>query len=180
MPFFKSLPPKAGIGEILRLNPDVRRPMAELGRVIMRGDSQLTAADREVIAAYVSGLNGCDYCRGGHAEIAVHLGIDRGLFDKLLDDIETAPVESKFKPILRFVKKLTLEPRTIGQGDVDEVLAAGWSERALSDAILVCARFSFMNRLALGHGLDPNAEDFAERAKIMPYQHGDKPRRKPD
>ena len=176
MPFFRSLPPKSGIGEVLRLNPDVRRPMAELGRVIMRGDSALSAAEREVIASYVSGLNGCDYCLGGHAEIAVNLGIDRALFDKLLDDVETAPVEPKFKAILRFAKKLTLEPRAIKQADVDQVLAAGWSERALSDAILVCARFSFMNRLAMGHGLDPIAEDFAERAKIMPYQNHDKPR----
>lgn len=176
MPFFSSLRAKAGIGDVLKLNPDVRRPMAEMGRAIMRGDSPLTAADREVIASYVSGLNGCDYCLGGHAEIAVNLGIDRGLFDKLLDDVETAPVEAKFKPILRFVKKLTLEPRTIKQADVDDVLAAGWSERALHDAILVCARFSFMNRLALGHGLDPIAEDFAERAKVMLYQRPDKPR----
>lgn len=177
MPFFSSLPANAGIGELNRLNHAVRRPMAQLGRIIMRGESPLTPAERELIAAYVSGLNGCEYCFGGHSQIAVNLGIDRAVFDKLFDDVEAAPVEAKLKPILRFVKKLTIEPRAVTQADADAVFAAGWSERALHDAILVCARFNFMNRLALGHGLDPVKEDFAERARIMPYQFGgDEPR----
>lgn len=172
MPFFSSLPPKAGIGELYRLNPDVRLPMAQLGRVIMRGESPLTPAERELIAAFVSGLNQCDYCFGGHSQIAVDLGIDRSVFDKLFDNIDLAPIEERLKPILRFVKKLTLEPRAMARADAEAVFAAGWSERALHDAILVCARFNFMNRLALGHGLDVVPEDFAERAKQMPYQTG--------
>lgn len=176
MPFFSSLPANAGIGQLNQLNPGVRQPMAQLGRAIMRGESPLTPAERELIAAYVSGLNGCEYCFGGHSEIAVNLGTDRAVFDKLFDDVEAAPVEAKLKPILRFVKKLTIEPRAMTQADADAVFAAGWSERALHDAILVCARFSFMNRLALGHGLDPAKEDFAERARNMPYQmNGDEP-----
>jgi uncharacterized peroxidase-related enzyme len=174
MPFFPSLPAKSNIGDLYKLNPETRQPMSQLGRVIMRGDSPLTPAERELIAAFVSGLNRCDYCFGGHSQVAVDLGIGRVVFDKLFNDIETAPLEPKLKPILRFVKKLTLEPRSVTQEDADAVFAAGWSERALHDAILVCARFAFMNRLALGHGLDPAPEDFAARATRMDYQSGSK------
>ena len=169
MTFFKSLPADAGIGELWSLNPDMRRPMNELGRAIMRGDSPLTPAQRETIAAFVSSINRCDYCFNGHAQMAVTLGVERPILDRLIDDIDTAPVDSAFKPILRFVRKLTLMPHAIGQADADEVFAAGWSERALHDAILVCCRFNFMNRLSLGHGLDPDAVSPEERVQKMGY-----------
>jgi len=47
------------------------------------------------------------------------------------------------------------------------VFAAGWDERALHDAILVCCRFNFMNRLTLGHGLDADPDLFEARARNM-------------
>lgn len=169
MPFFPSLPANAGIAELYNLNPDVRRPMHELGRAIMRGESPLTPAQRETIAAYVSSLNRCDYCFNGHSQMAVNLGVERTIIERLVDDAESAPVEEAFKPILRFVKKLTLTPHSMTQADADAVYKAGWSERALHDAILVCCRFNFMNRLSLGHGLDPVAEDPKKRAAKMGY-----------
>lgn len=169
MPFFKSLPADAGIAELWSLNPEIRRSMNELGRIIMRGESPLTPAQRETIAAYVSSINRCDYCFNGHAQMAANLGVARPVLDRLIDDIDTAPVEESFKPILRFVRKLTLTPHAMDQADADEVYAAGWSERALHDAILVCCRFNFMNRLSLGHGLDPDAVSPEERAQKMGY-----------
>jgi uncharacterized peroxidase-related enzyme len=169
MPFFPSLPRKAGIGDLWSLNPDLRQPMHELGRAIMRGESPLSPAQRETIAAYVSSLNRCDYCFNGHSQMAVNLGVERGTIERLVYDADSAPVEEAFKPILRFVKKLTLTPHVITQADADAVYEAGWPERALHDAILVCCRFNFMNRLSLGHGLDPQAESAGERARKMGY-----------
>lgn len=169
MPFFPSLPANAGIGELWELNPDLRRPMHELGRAIMRGSSPLTPAQRETIAAYVSSLNRCEYCFNGHSQMAVNLGVERATIERLVDDAESAPVEEAFKPILSYVKKLTLTPHAISQVDADAVYKAGWSERALHDAILVCCRFNFMNRLSLGHGLDPQAESADERTRKMGY-----------
>ena len=80
-----------------------------------------------------------------------------------------APIDEKLKPILRFVKKLTLEPHKMVQSDAESVFQAGWNEEALSDAIWICARFNMMNRLALGHGLDANPDAFEARAKSMNY-----------
>jgi hypothetical protein len=61
------------------------------------------------------------------------------------------------------VKKLTEQPASIVQTDIDTVLAAGWDESALGDAIAVCAFFNMANRLADGHGLKAlRAERLAE------------------
>ena len=175
MPFFKSLPEKANVREIFSLKPELRRPHAEAGRIIMRGDSELTPAERETIAAYVSRLNKCEYCYGGHSEVAKNLGADPAIFVRMADDVDTLPVAERLKPVLRFAKTLTLEPSRISRADVDAVLAAGWSEQALHDAILVICRFNFMNRLTLGHGLDPDTENFRTRAENMAYAAEAKP-----
>jgi uncharacterized peroxidase-related enzyme len=165
MPFFPSLSDKAGLGDTYELHPGVLRPMRELGRIIMRGDSPLTPAQREMIAAYVSKLNDCDYCYYGHSQMAVNLGVERVTIERLVEDTDSAPIEEAMKPILRFVKKLTLTPHAVNQGDADAVYRAGWSERALHDAILVCCRFNYVNRLAMGHGLDPDARSAEDRAR---------------
>ncbi len=172
MPFFSSLPPKAKVGDVFKLKPEARRAQGELGRVIMRGESPLSPAERETIAAYVSHLNRCDYCFGGHAELAKSLGADAAIFETLADDVDTMPVDEKLKPVLRFARKLTVEPASIGKADAEAVFAAGWDEQALHDAILVICRFNFMNRLTLGHGLEPDPEEFALRARSMSYSGG--------
>ncbi|MFN3891775.1 MAG: carboxymuconolactone decarboxylase family protein [Beijerinckiaceae bacterium] len=172
MAFFSFLSASAGIGDLWKLNPSVAKPMHSLGVEIMRGESPLSKGDRELIAAFVSALNQCAYCFNGHAQLAVNHGVRRDLIDEIVSDIDSSSAPEAFKPILHFVKKLTIEPARVTQRDADKVFAAGWSEKALQDAILVCCRFNFMNRLSLGHGLDPDAKSGAERAANMGYDRG--------
>ena len=49
------------------------------------------------------------------------------LFERLMDEIDTAPVDEKLKPILHYVRKLTLTPSRMVQADADAVYAAGWT-----------------------------------------------------
>ena len=56
MPFFPSLPDDAGVRHILALNPAAGRALIEFHGAALRTDSQLTARDKELIAAFVSGL----------------------------------------------------------------------------------------------------------------------------
>jgi hypothetical protein len=51
------------------------------------------------------------------------------------------------------------------QADADAIFAEGWDERALHDVVMVCCCFSFMNRLADGHGLPSDPTLFAARTK---------------
>ena len=70
------------------------------------------------------------------------------------------------KPLLAFVRKLTLTPSEMTQADADAVFDAGWDEKALHDAIAITARMSFMQRLTAGHGLVPMTKEKAkERAE---------------
>jgi len=74
------------------------------------------------------------------------------------------------KPILAYVKKLTVLPARINEVDAKAVYAAGWNERALYDAVQICALFNFMNRIIEGTGVTfdysqtpPTEEDLQTR-----------------
>jgi uncharacterized peroxidase-related enzyme len=166
MPFLKSLPDNAGPPSIFSTYPDLYRPWSEMSQILMNGPSPLTPGERELILAFAAGVSGCVYVRSAHAEVAYAWGIEDGMVDRLLDDIETAPIDGRFKPLFAFVRKLILMPQDLAQADADAVFASGWEEQALHDAIAIAARASFMQRVVEGFGFIPLPKDVArERAK---------------
>jgi uncharacterized peroxidase-related enzyme len=137
---FPSLGASATVPDILKMSPQAGRPLLEMHEAIMRGPSSLSPGERELIAAYVSGINRCQYCHGVHAETArAYEDIPREAVDRMLADLETAGFEDKIKPILRLARKLTESPADVGEADTRAVLDAGWDEKALHDAIMVVA-----------------------------------------
>ena len=167
MSFLKSLPPDAVLLNVFKSFPATARPLIEYHEVLLRGASPLTIAERELIAGYVSGLNACDYCHGVHAATAREFGIPEGLMVKLFESVDEAPIDEKMKPILRYVRKLTLSPSKMTRADAEAVFAAGWNDQALHDAVSTCALFNFMNRFVEGHGIKAGPEYFSVSAKRL-------------
>ena len=165
MPLLPSLPDDALVKDVYAMNPASFRHWCHVEEAIMRGPSAFTAGQRELMAAYVSKLNSCTYCHSSHAEAAAALGVERLLVDAIMSDAETAPIDPRLVPIFKLLKKLTLTPYKMVQADADAVYAQGWDERALHDVVMVCACFSFMNRLADGHGLPSDPAMFEERGR---------------
>lgn len=163
MPFISSWAEDASVWDVFRADLEIYRPFIEFTEALMRGPSSLTVTERELIAAFVSGVNACEFCYGGHSAVAVELGIDEALLEELLADIETASVDAKLKPILKLARKLTLEPSRVGQSDADAIFEAGWDEKAFRDSVAVCAYFNYMNRIADGFGIP----DIRERRQAM-------------
>ncbi|MFQ5533198.1 MAG: carboxymuconolactone decarboxylase family protein [Sphingomonadales bacterium] len=154
MVFFPSLAKKPVLISIFEKFPGPVKPLLEYHDIVLRGPSTLSVAERELIAAYVSALNGCRYCRGVHTVTAEVHGVPKGLIDDLYEDIETAAVDEKFMPVLRYVKKLTEAPDSLTQADADAIFDAGWDEQTLHDAVAVCCLFNFMNRFVEGLGVE--------------------------
>lgn len=167
MAFFKSLGNDSGVRDILSMNRAAGEALIKFHESVLRQDSELSAGEREMIAAYVSGLNDCQYCYGVHSVTAQAFGLAEAGFEKLLTDLDQAPVDETLKPILKFVRKLTLTPARMVQADADAVFAAGWSEQALNDAIFVACLFNFMNRLLEGHGVHGYAELYQQRGRAL-------------
>jgi uncharacterized peroxidase-related enzyme len=121
MPFFPSLPEDATTKHVFIAHPEIYSHWVHVSQAILRGQSPLTPAQRELIGAYVSSLNACQYCYGGHRAAAELFGVAPETIDGLIQDLTTAPIDSKLRPILAFVKKLTLTPTRMTQADADAV-----------------------------------------------------------
>ena len=172
MPKFPSLGEHATVPDVLRMNAAAGRPLLEMHEAIMRGPSALTPAERELIAAYVSGLNECRYCHGVHLRTAKAYGeIAEEALDAMLDDADLQGFDARIRPVLQYARKLTKAPSSVTEADANAVYAAGWSERDLHDAILVVCCFNFMNRLLEGHGVHGHDTLYRERG-VMLKQYG--------
>src|SRR5690348_10904172 len=91
-----------GIRGLLRYRPETARPLSELAEVLLRRPGTLTRGERELIAAYVSGLNDCRYCSGSHSACAAaQLPGGMAVVERVRADAASAPVPAKLKALLR-------------------------------------------------------------------------------
>jgi uncharacterized peroxidase-related enzyme len=164
MALIRSLPENATLADLRRTDSELFEKLRPYGHQLMRGPSPLTPGERELIAAYVSGVNSCRFCHGTHSRVAQAFGVAEEVIEGLLDDIELAPVPNRMKPILRYVRKLTETPSRMTEADAAAVYDAGWPEQALVHAIAVCAYFNNMNRLVEGAGIVGTTQDYSAGA----------------
>jgi uncharacterized peroxidase-related enzyme len=123
MSFLKSLPREAGLLEIFQAFPHAARPLLEYLEVVLRGESPFSAAERELLAGYVSSLNKCNYCQTSHSQIAVALGIKAEIIADIFSGSGRKRVDARMRPVVAFVHKLTLSPNKITAADVDPIFS---------------------------------------------------------
>jgi uncharacterized peroxidase-related enzyme len=125
---------------------------------LMKGDSGLTKAEREMIAVVVSVANDCRYCIAAHSAALRKLTKDPALADAIAADHARAPVERRVRAMLDHARKLTLHPTELREADVAQLREAGWTDEDVMDITEVTAMFNFTNRMASGLGWEPNPE----------------------
>ncbi|MCP5215107.1 MAG: peroxidase-related enzyme [Pseudomonadales bacterium] len=154
MSYLSYFPDGTVLEDVFSARPERYKGFKDYCQDVMRGESsELTANERELIAAIVSGTTGSIYCYSAHSKVAEAFGFSNEVVEELLSDIDSARVDDKLKPLLHFVRKLTLTPQKMSAEDVANVVAAGWTEKALEDAIAVCGLFNLANRMTLSYGL---------------------------
>ena len=166
MSFFSFLKPTDAMAHILLSDIERFRPYLEFAHRVMRGPSELTEGERELMVAFVAALNACDFCHGAHAATAEAFGVDVGVIERLVAGDETA-IEPKLRPIFALVRKLTKDPSKVVQSDIDTITDAGWSEKAAQDAVCVTAFMNCSNRIVSGHGIVGSPQAFAMAARAM-------------
>jgi uncharacterized peroxidase-related enzyme len=113
----------------------------------MRGQSDWSVGDRELMAAYVSVVNEAAFCVGAHTATARLSYQDGPKVAAVLADLDSAPIEEPLRATLRMLGKLSREGE-ISAEDMRDVLAAGVSPQQIKDALAVCAAFNTTDRLA--------------------------------
>lgn len=148
-----------GIIGLLTAYPHSRVPLNALANAVLVGDASLSRGERELIAAYTSSRNGCNFCMNSHAAAARHLLSERpGVVDEVIRDAQAAPVSEKMRALLRISDKARKDGRLVTPQDVQCAKAAGADDRAIHDTVLITAMFCMFNRYVDGLGT-PLPED---------------------
>jgi uncharacterized peroxidase-related enzyme len=160
--------PAPEVVKLLMYRPDFfGAHMKALTHEAMRGQSEWSVGDRELMAALVSKANKSEYCIKAHTAVSVRAFHDEAKVSATLSNLETAPIEEPLWATLRMLDKLTRE-HTVEADDIRAVLAAGVSRAQIKDALAVCFAFNVMNRLAdTFEFFVPDAKAFEAGAKFL-------------
>ena len=140
-----------GIRSLVMYRPDTGKPLYELAQILLRGESPLSQAERELIATYVSSQNSCTFCTMSHAAAARSLfGPDRDVVDFTLSEYETAPISEKMKALLTIAGHVQTDARTVSDADVTRAREHGATDRDIHDTVLIAATFCMFNRYVDG------------------------------
>lgn len=142
-------------------------PMKNITHEAMRGPSTWSVGDRELMAAFVSKVNACEFCIGAHTATAIGAYHDEARVAAVLSNLETAPIEEPLRATLRMLQKLTRE-HSVEAADMRGLLDAGVSREQIEDALAVCFAFNTTNRLADAFGFFvPGPEGFESGAQYL-------------
>ena len=119
----------------------------DLTHEAMRGPSDWSIGDRELMAAFVSKVNESQFCVTAHSATSSLWYGDHAKVAATLADLETAPIDEPLQATLRMLGKLTRE-HSIDPDDITAVLAEGVSRQQIEDALAVCLAFNISDRLA--------------------------------
>jgi uncharacterized peroxidase-related enzyme len=158
-----------GIRSLVMFRPESGQHLYALAQVLLRGESPLTEAERELIATYVSSRNDCMFCMSSHAAAARYLFHDKKqIVDIVLDDYKKAPISNRLKALLNIAGKVQQNGKAVSEQDIADARDHGAVDRDIHDTVLIAATFSMFNRYVDGLAsltpTDPAAyEDMGKR-----------------
>ncbi len=167
MPYLSYAKRFRGVADVFLRDPDLYAPLLQFIERVMTRDSELTKAEREMIAAHVSKQNGCDFCLGAHRWTLSAMEISWSTIEALEEGPDGETIDARLRAMLRFAEKLTDAPEQMGQADVDALIETGWSEQAVEDAINVVALFNYVNRLVDAVGIEGDEAYFRQVGAML-------------
>lgn len=147
------------IWHLFAFRPEVTGALASFTEGVMRAPAPISGGLRELIAAYTSLTNQCEFCWRSHAAVAAEMLGSEALVRQVLDDVETSPLPENEKALLRFARKITKDLPAMREVDVEELRSKGWNDEAIYFTIMVVALFNFYNRWVTTSGVHPVSDE---------------------
>ncbi|MFW6196681.1 MAG: peroxidase-related enzyme [Thermoplasmatota archaeon] len=144
----------SNIMKVHSLMPSAMDDHMNLYMSIMFKERTLSREMCELIGVVVSNENGCEYCVNHHAEALNHYWKDKIRIEELKEDYYKAGLDEKQSILVDYAVKLTNSPDEIQEGDIDELKDVGFSDENILNINLVASYFNFVNRIALGLGVE--------------------------
>jgi len=121
-------------------------------------DSALEREEIEMIVVAVSGANDCLYCVVAHGALLRIYADDPHLAEQLATNHRTADVSEAHRAMCDLAVKLTEEPTSVEEADIERLRDHGFSQEAVWDVGAVASLFNLSNRMAHLADMRPNEE----------------------
>lgn len=139
-----------GITGLLEYSQETAAPIRELTQILLRGDSTLSAGERELIATVVSHGNACVFCTTAHTAAADLLLGESYTCEMVKQDIDSAPISEKMKSLLKIAKMVQVSGQAVTPAAVEEAKGRGATDLEIHDTVLIAALFCLYNRYVDG------------------------------
>lgn len=144
----------ANIMKVHSLQPDAMMAHLNLYKTIMFGPSGLSRRQRELLATVVSALNRCAYCVRHHAEALRAYVKDESFLEHVQRDYTQASLGPQERAMLDYAQKLTRSPAQVAPQDIEQLRRVGFGDAEILSINLIVSYFNFVNRVALGLGVE--------------------------
>lgn len=122
---------------------------------IMFSKSELSRAEREMMAVVDSVANGCEYCKMHHAQALNHYWKNDDKISSLKINFFETGLTSRETSLCEFARLLTVSPDAFkAEKYLLPLRNEGISDSGILDATLVVAYFNFVNRIVLSLELE--------------------------
>ncbi len=138
------------------LRPNKLRTFMDQYDELMLGESDVTKAEREMIAVTVSSVNHCFYCLTSHGAALRIRTKDVVLSDGIAANYRTANLTPRQRAMLDWAYLITTDSTSCSDADVERLRAHGFSDAAIWDIAEIAAFFNATNRLSNALALRPN------------------------
>lgn len=149
----------ANILKVHSLNPDAMKSHMDLYMSIMFARTGITRPESEMIATVVSQANSCEYCKNHHGESLNRYWKDDDKVQALANGYRNIGLSEREIGILDYAVKLTTNPGQMAEADVEKLREQGLDDRAILNVALITSYFCFVNRVAMGLGVDYSEEE---------------------
>ncbi|WP_326532971.1 peroxidase-related enzyme [Pseudorhodoferax sp.] len=143
---------------LARRPAELRAFLAYHDALLLREESGLSKAEKEMVIVATSGANRCLYCVVAHGAILrVYAKAPR-----LADQLATNPLKAEVTPrqaaMLAFALKVALDAQSITEADYAALREQGWDDEDAWDILSIAGLFGLSNRIANAISLMPNEE----------------------
>ncbi len=128
--------------------------------LMLREESGLTKAEREMIVVATSGANNCQYCVVAHGAILRIYAKNPLVADQVALNYREADISERQKAMLAFAMKVATDSVTITEDDFRTLESHGFTREDAWDIGAIAAFFALSNRMANLTAMRPNPEFF--------------------
>jgi len=141
--------------------PEQFRAFFQYYEALMRGESGLSRAEREMIVVAVSAVNSCSYCTVTHGAALRILSKNPHIADQITANYRHADLTPRERAMLEFALKVTTSSAAIEAADLEAMRGHGFTDSEIWDIGAVAAFFNLSNRMANLAGMRPNREFYS-------------------